>query len=577
MNQTRTFLIFALLAVAYLLFMAWEKDYAPHPAPSSVAAASSAAAVPTADGSVPGATAGAAAVVPAAGVAPTTDTASATAQLITISTDVLRLTVDTRGGSVVRSELLSYPSEPRTKKQPDPAPVRLLDDERVHYFVAQSGLTTVQAANTPSAPTHLSIFQSAQSSYQLVDGQNELKVDLTWQDASGLKVIKTFTLKRGSYVIDLAQRIDNGASATWTGNAYEQMQRVAPAGTKSWWQNFSDPASHSFFGAAWYSPQDKFESLPFTDFQKKPLNRPITGGWAAMLQHYFFVAWIPSAQDATTYTTSEINPDTAQPIYLIRTLGPSISVAAGQSASSSSRLYIGPKLQGTLDLVAPGLELSTNYGWLTVVAQPLHWLLSKLHAISGNWGVAIILLVLLLKAALWKLTATQFRSGAKMRKLQPRVTALKERYGDDKMKMQQAMMELYKKEKVNPMSGCLPILVTMPVFFGLYRVLMESVELRHAPFFGWLHDLSAPDPMFVLPVLYVLVMLATQWLTPPAPGMDPAQAKMMKVMPIMFGVMFFFFPAGLVLYWVVNGATSLAQQWYITRSVDRADLKAKTA
>jgi YidC/Oxa1 family membrane protein insertase len=234
-------------------------------------------------------------------------------------------------------------------------------------------------------------------------------------------------------------------------------------------------------------------------------------------------------------------------------------------------------LQGTLDQVAPGLDLTTNYGWLTVVAQPLHWLLSELHALTGNWGVAIILLVLGLKAALWKLTAAQFRSGAKMRKLQPRVNALKERYGDDKMKMQQAMMELYKKEKVNPMSGCLPVLVTMPVFFGLYRVLMESVELRHSPFFGWIHDLSAPDPFFVLPVLYVLVMLATQWLSPAASGMDPAQQKMMKVMPVLFGVMFFFFPAGLVLYWVVNGATSLTQQWFITRSVDRAEDKAKAA
>ena len=564
MNQTRTFLIFALLAVAYLLFQAWEKDYGPQP-PVAAATTPAAGASTSTDNSVPGASSSTApAAVPGT-------VSEASAQLITVSTDVLRLTIDTRGGSVVRSELLNYPAVPRTKKDPDPAPVRMLDDDRAQYFVAQSGIVS----NQGDAPDHRAVFSAAQTSYALTQGQDDLKVDLTWQNAAGLKVTKTFALKRGSYVVTVDQKIDNGGSTAWAGNTYEQLQRVAPAQQKSWWQNFSDPASHSFYGAAWYSPEDKMTTLPFTDFAKKPLNHAITGGWASMLQHYFFVAWIPSAQDASSYSTSVINPDTAQPVYLIRAVGPSISVAPGQSATSAARLYIGPKLQGTLDQVAPGLDLTTNYGWLTVVAQPLHWLLSQLHAIAGNWGVAIILLVLLLKGALWKLTAAQFRSGARMRKLQPRVNALKERYGDDKMKVQQAMMELYKKEKVNPMSGCLPVLITMPVFFGLYRVLMESVELRHAPFFGWVHDLSAPDPFFVLPVIYILVMLATQWLTPAAAGMDPAQQKMMKVMPVVFGFMFLFFPAGLVLYWVINGLTSLTQQWLITRSVDRADEKAK--
>ncbi|WP_266184227.1 membrane protein insertase YidC [Dyella humicola] len=568
MNQTRTFLIFALLAVAYMLFMAWEKDYAPQP-PAAVAASSTTATPAIADSSVPGATASASATTPAAVPGSVNE---ASAQLISVTNDVLRLTIDTRGGSVVRSELLTFREEPRTRRNPDPAPVRLLNDEREHFFVSQSGLVS----NQGEAPDHRAVFQAAQTSYALSQGQDELKVDLTWQDAAGLKVTKTYTLKRGSFVVAVDQKIENGGAAAWQGNAYLQLQRVAPVQERTWWQNISDPSSRSFFGAAWFSPEDKFESLAFSDF-KKPRERVITGGWSAMLQHYFFVAWIPQAQDRNTFSTSVINPDTAQPIYLVRAVGPSLNVAPGQSLTTTSRMYIGPKLQGTLDQVAPGLDLITNYGWLTVVAEPLHWLLSKLHALTGNWGVAIILLVLGLKAALWKLTAAQFRSGAKMRKLQPRVNALKERYGDDKMKMQQAMMELYKKEKVNPMSGCLPVLVTMPVFFGLYRVLMETVELRHSPFFGWIHDLSAPDPFFVLPVLYVLVMLATQWLSPSAAGMDPAQQKMMKVMPVLFGVMFFFFPAGLVLYWVVNGATSLAQQWYITRSVDRAEEKAKAA
>ncbi|TBR35875.1 MULTISPECIES: membrane protein insertase YidC [Dyella] len=572
MNQTRTFLIFALLAVAYFLWMAWEKDYGPQPpAAATVASASSSAAVPAADASVPGATSTGTVVPPADG-----KSTNVPAQLVTITTDVLRLTVDTKGGTIVRSELLHYPAEPRTKKNPDPAPVRLLDDQREHFFAAQSGLATVAGAGVPVAPTHLTVFESAQPSFTLPEGKDELRADFHWQDANGLAVTKTFVLKRGSYDVALEQKIDNGGSVAWQGNAYEQLQRAAPANNRNWFQNFTDPAAHSFLGAAWYSPQDKFETLLFTDFQKKPLNRSITGGWAAMLQHYFFVAWIPSAQEGVTYSTSVTNPETAQPLYLIRAVGPSMNVAPGQSATTQTRLYAGPKLQGTLDLVAPGLELTTNYGWLTVIAQPLHWTLSKLHSIAGNWGVAIILLVLLLKAAMWKLTAAQFRSGAKMRKLQPRIASLKERYGDDKMKMQQAMMELYKKEKVNPMSGCLPILITFPVFLGLYRVLMESVELRQAPFVGWIHDLSAADPYFILPAIYVLVMMATQWLTP-TPGMDPTQAKMMKVMPLMFAVMFAFFPAGLVLYWVINGATSLAQQWFITRQVDKADLKAKTA
>ena len=566
MNQTRSFLLFAMVAMAYLLWTAWEKDYAPPPAP--VAAAPVAGQT---DNSVPGASGNA-----SAGTAPIPISAAdaghvATAQLITVNTDLLRLTIDTRGGSIVRSELLHFLATPRTKQEPNPPPTKLLDDDRLNFFAAQDGLVSSHGA----APDHRALFQSAQTSYQLVDGQNELKIDLGWSDPSGVKVTKTYTLKRGSYVIDLAEKISNDSAGAWQGYAYEQLQRTASTVQHSWLQNMTDPASRSFTGAAWYSPEDKFSDLAFADFQKKPLDRSITGGWASMLQHYFFVAWIPPATEANTYATSVINPDTAQPDFLIRTVGPSISIAPGQSTTVQSRLYIGPKLQGTLDLVAPGLELTTNYGWYTVIAQPLHWTLSKLESLCGNWGVAIILLVLVLKAVMWKLTAAQFRSGAKMRKLQPRVAALKERYGDDKLKMQQAMMELYKKEKVNPMAGCAPILVTFPIFLGLYRVLMESIELRHAPFL-WVHDLSAPDPIWILPVLYIAVMLATQWLNPAAAGMDPTQAKMMKVMPILFGVMFFFFPAGLVLYWVISTGTSLLQQWLITRSVDRADLKAKT-
>ncbi|MDR6642459.1 YidC/Oxa1 family membrane protein insertase [Luteibacter sp. 1214] len=563
MNQTRTLLFFALMFVAYLLWTEWEKDYVQPPTPAAPAAQVDANGKPGGDASVPGSTAPAA--VPAEnGAAP-----EGKAELVTLSNDVLRLTIDTRGGSIVRSELLYYPTNPVTKKEPVSPPVRLLDDEGAHFFAAQDGLVSSNGA----APDHRALFHADKTETTLADGQKSVSLDLTWTDPSGVKVVKRYTLKRMDYVVDLDQRVENGSTAVWTGNAYHQLQRVANEKV-NWFKAYTDPAQHSFFGAAWFSPDTKFETLPLADFAKKPLNRSITGGWVSMLQHYFFVAWIPPADQNVTYSSAVVDPNSATPRYLVRAFGPAMQVAPGQAADSVARLYIGPKLQGTLDAIAPGLELTSNYGWFTIIAQPLHWLLSQLHAISGNWGVAIILLVLLIKAALFKLTDAQFRSGARMRKLQPRIAALKERYGDDRMKMQQATMELYKKEKINPMAGCLPILITFPIFIGLLRVLSESIELRHAPFFGWIHDLSAPDPFYVLPVLYFLVTLLTQRMMPTA-GMDPTQAKMMKVMPLIFGVFFAFFPSGLVLYWTVNGATSLLQQWWINRSVEQADAAAK--
>lgn len=564
MNQTRTLIFFALMFVAYLLWTEWEKDYVHPPAAPTPAALTNAA--PNADGSLPAATATGTAAVPNENPALAAD---AKGQLVTISNDVLRLTVDTHGGSIVRSELLAYPTDPITKKNPTSPPARLLDDEGDHFFAAQDGLVSSNGA----APDHRALFTAAKVDNTIVDGQKSVTLELNWADPSGVKVVKRYTLKRTDYVVDLDQHIENGSGAAWTGNAYHQLQRI-PAAKVNWFKGYTDPAQHSFFGAATYSPETKFDVLPFTDFAKKPMNRQITGGWVSMLQHYFFVAWIPPPGENVTYSSNIVDPNSATPRYLVRAFGPAIQVAPGQVADSTARLYIGPKLQGTLDGIAPGLELTSNYGWFTIIAQPLHWLLSQLHAITGNWGFAIILLVLLIKAALYKLTDAQFRSGARMRKLQPRIAALKERYGDDRMKMQQATMELYKKEKVNPMAGCLPILITFPIFIGLLRVLSESVELRHAPFIGWIHDLSAPDPFYVLPVLYFLVTLATQRMMPTA-GMDPTQAKMMKVMPLLFGVFFAFFPSGLVLYWTVNGATSLLQQWWITRSVDRAEATAK--
>ncbi|RUL75355.1 membrane protein insertase YidC [Dyella choica] len=552
MNQTRTFLLFALLGVAYLLFQQWEQDYGPKPPATAATATQGSSSEPGATPTIAGGNASA-----------------GTAQLITVSTDVLRLTIDTRGGSIVRSELLQYLVAPRTKKDPNPAPIRLLDDGDADYFSAQSGLVSADGA----APDHRAIFQAAQANYELAAGQDALNVDLNWTDASGVKVTKRYTLHRGSYVIDLDQQIDNGSGKTWDGQAYRQLQRAdrPPAVYSNFLQRISDQSRYGFYGAAWYSPEEKFKKLEFGDFKKTPLqDQPATGGWVAVMQNYFLGAWIGPAKEADKFSSTVVNEETGKPRYVIRSVGQQFSVAPGQRASSSAQLYVGPKLPDVLEKVAPGLDLTIDYGMLKLFAVPLHGVLALLQKATGNWGVAIILLVLLINLATFKLTNAQFESANKMRKLKPRIDALKERYGDDRQKMQQAMMELYKKEKVNPAAGCFPLLITIPIFYGLYYVLRDSVELRQAPFFGWIHDLSAADPYFVLPVLYTIVMLAQQWMMPAQPGMDPAQQKMMKFMPLMFAVIFLFFPSGLVLYYAVNGICRLLQQWWMMRRADAA-------
>ena len=562
MNQIRTTLLLATLAVAYLLWTAWNKDYAPPPASPAPVAAASTEHAPSA-------------AVPAAAPVAAGSASAAPGQLIDVSTDVLKLQIDTRGGSLVHAELLDYAVAPRTRKDPDPAPTVLLTTKPDWYFVAQDGLVSSSDPAAADQPDHRALFSAAQTSYALAPGQDTLVVALSWHDAAGLKVVKTYTFKRGSYVIGVRQQIDNGSAQAWQGNPYRQLQRVEPPQPSGWLQSFSHPESRSFQGAAWYDGE-KFDKLSFKDYAKPrdQLDAQIKGGWAAMLRLYFFAAWIPPASETDHYATAMIDPEGAHPRYLIRAVGPAISVPAGGSASTDSRLYVGPNLQGKLDAIAPGLDLTIDYGMLKAIAVPMHWVLSQLCALVRNWGVAIILLVLLIKGATWKLTAVQYRSGAAMRKLQPRVQALKERYGDDKVKLQQAMMELYKKEKVNPMGGCLPMLITMPVFYGLYYVLSYSLELRHAAFL-WIPDLSAPDPYYILPGIYAIVMLATQWLNPAAAGMDPTQAKMMKILPLVFTVMFAFFPAGLCLYYAVNGLVGLSQQWWILRSVERKDLAVK--
>lgn len=568
------FLLVALLALGYLIWSQWELDYGPKAQQQQTTRATAEPAAAPIDASVPAAIA---ADVPLAGELPAASTAAVPATApaapetatgvapVVVTTDLLRVEIDPRGGSVVGADLLAYAAQPK-----EPERVRLFSTEPGRFFVAQSGLVS----NTGPAPDHLALFEVERNSYALADGESRLEVPLVWRDASGLSVRKVFVFERGSYAIEQRQEIVNASAATWTGNAYRQLQRVPLQIDGSGLKGYTNTERYSFMGAAWYSPQEKFQKLAFDKFTKESLQTQVpggkvTGGWVALLQHYFFAAWIPPADEQATFSSAEVN-SAGETRYLVRALSPGISVEAGAQETLAARLYVGPKLQSTLDDIAPGLSKTADYGMFTVISEPLHWLLAQFHKLTGNWGFAIILLVLLIKAVFFKLSEAQYRSMARMRKLQPRVAALKERYGDDRQKMNQAMLELYQKEKINPLGGCLPMLIQIPVFFALYWVLLESVELRQAPFILWIQNLTAPDPYFVLPVLNAAAMLATQWLTPMA-GMDPMQARIMKFMPVIFSVLFAFFPAGLVLYWTANGILSLAQQWVITRRIERGD------
>ncbi|PKM02839.1 MAG: membrane protein insertase YidC, partial [Gammaproteobacteria bacterium HGW-Gammaproteobacteria-7] len=394
------------------------------------------------------------------------------------------------------------------------------------------------------------------------DGRTEQTVSFVWTDPeSGVSVRRTYALESGSYVVSVRETLSNSGNAVWNGQVYRQMRRVPPVVSGG---GFTNPEAYSFIGAGWYSPADKFDKMTFEDFETRDtLAKDVTGGWLAMLQHYFMAAWIPNPGDPVRFSALKLDGPQGTS-YLTRTFGPAVSLAPGTTRELDARLWVGPKLQDVLPDVAPGLGLTVNYGIFTVLSDPLYWLLSNLHALFGNWGWAIVGLVVLIKLVFFKLSEAQYKSFAKMRAFQPRIEALKERYGDDKQKFQQAMMELYKKEKINPMGGCLPILVQIPVFIALYWVLLESVELRHAPWIGWIQNLTERDPYFVLPVLNALTMWFTQKLSP-TPGMDPIQKKMLQFMPLAFGVMFAFFPAGLVLYWTTNGALGLLQQWVIIR------------
>lgn len=554
MNQTRTFLIFAWIMVAVLLWMEWGKE---KNAPSLAATAQSVPAAPipnTIPNAIPGVVApplpGQAQPLPAAtapGSAPAMS-ASGDARVV-VATDVLRVTLD--AGNVYRAELLHYPQT----MAPGSAPVTLFDDNPADYYVAQSGwVGPDQAAITGF------VAERAEPTVALAAGQQALAVPFVWKGSDGVSIRRTWTFTRGSYVVKVHDEVVNAGGKPWQGYVYRQLLRVPPQ-TKS---GMTNPESYSFAGAKWYSSDGGYEGRRYKDFKDDgPLERTARGGWIALLQHHFFSAWIPQPDQSSRFGLLQAGPADG-----ISATGPAFTLAPGQQGVTDARLWVGPKLVSQIAAQGvPGLERAVDYSRFSIFAilgQGLFWLLSKLHALFGNWGWAIIVMVCGLKVVLFPLSAAQYKSAAKMRRFQPRIAQLKERYGDDKQKFQMAMMELYKKEKINPVGGCLPILPQMIIFMALYWVLMESVELRQAPWAFWIHDLTARDPFFILPVLNIAIMWATQKLTPMV-GMDPMQQKMMQTMPLIFGVILAFLPAGLVLYQVANGGLGLLQQWIVTK------------
>jgi YidC/Oxa1 family membrane protein insertase len=486
------------------------------------------------------------------------DTPSAVAQnvnnsrIIQIHTDVLQIAIDLQGGDLVEAALPAFLEK---LDNPD-VPFVLLEKNDQRLYIAQSGLIGPDGIDKEERP----VFQASANKYALDEGQDTLQVNLDWENEYGVSITKRFTLTRGEYLINVEYLVNNASTERWQANLFGQIKR----------DSSEDPASSSgqgltpFLGAATTQPDDRFTKFDFEDMAEEPFKAQLPAGWIAMIQHYFLSAWIPNPEQSHTYSTRV----TKSGYNIAGFTSPALILDPGNNGSVSAQFYVGPKDQYRLKEISPYLELSVDYGWLWWIAQPLFWLLTNIYSLVGNWGFAIIFLTVLIKAAFFKLSATSYRSMANMRRVQPKMVDIREQFADDKQKQSQAMMELYKKEKINPMGGCLPVLVQMPVFIALYWTLMESVELRHAPFILWIHDLSVMDPYFVLPLLMGSSMWFMQKLNPPPP--DPMQAKIMQWMPVMFTFFFLWFPAGLVLYWVVNNLLSMAQQYVITRQIESA-------
>jgi YidC/Oxa1 family membrane protein insertase len=581
----RTFLWLLLAAALFLNLTQWQRDYpaasppppsaaaptapldsAPTPAPAAPGAsaakpADSASVVAPAAGAPAGAPAGASAGA-ATGASDTLANATAGAAAVAaagkvrVVTDVLDVDISLAGGELSRADLPRYPLQ---KDQPD-VPVRLLNrDSADSLYVLQSGL---EGAGGASAPTHQAMYTAQVSDVRLQSGQDEVSVPLTWTDGHGVTVTKTFTFHRGEYVIGMVYRVVNDGDTAWSFAPYTQILRNNPPVESSMFH----VETYSFKGPAFYDG-NKYAKVNFN--KGATLDQNVTGGWIAALQYHFVAAAVPASDAAYHFQLRKQGTE-----FLLSALGPSQSAAPKATVTVAETLFVGPKLQKQLDLAGPNLDLVTDYGSLRILAQPLFWLLDHVHTLIGNWGFTIILVTILLKMLFYPLSEASGRSMAKMKGLQPRMAHLRETYQDDREKLNRAMMELYQREKINPLAGCLPMLIQFPVLLAFYWVLRDSVEMRQAPFIFWIHDLSSRDPYFILPALMAAANFL-QFKLNPQMG-DPAQQKVMMFMPIVMSVMFAFFPAGLVLYWVTNTVLSIAQQWHINKRIAQSAAKARS-
>ncbi len=546
MDTRRLILVLIFTFSSFMLWENWQKYNQPKPpAEAGVAAVAGAAPKPSANlqaGSAPGA-------------APIVAPSPATAETFTVSTDLVKATISVQGGDLVQLELLKY-------KEHDHKDQTFVLFDSKHHYVAQSGLIG------QGLPTHRSIFKRVAGETSLADGKDELKVRLEAAGENGVKLAKILTFKRGSYAVDIAWEIANGSDKPFAPHAYYQLQRddVVPAGETAMVSTFTGPAV--------YTDGEKYQKVAFEDIAKDKAKfaKTADNGWLAIVQHYFVAAWVPKDKTPREFYMRKLEGGN---VFQAGVIVPVAEIAPGAKGESSVTLFAGPQEQSALKQIATGLDLVVDYGWLTVVAAPIFWALEAIHKLVGNWGWAIVLLTIIIKAIFFPLSAASYKSMGKMKLLTPRLMQLKERFGDDKQRLNQEMMKLYQTEKVNPLGGCLPIMVQIPVFIALYWVLLGAVEMRDAPWILWIKDLASPDPYYILPVVMIISMFVQTKLNPTPP--DPIQAKVMMAMPLIFGVMFLWFPAGLVLYWVVNNVLSIAQQWQITRMLESGGKAANDA
>lgn len=571
MDTQRLILLLVFSFSLIMLWEAWQKQEQPTAAsaPATVAARSAAAnavpapAVATSAASATSAPLDAATAVPDAAAM---DEAPAQIARQVIKTDLFIAEISAQGGDLVRLELIRHHATKDRNKN-----FVLFDNGEMHVYQAQSGLIDAGANGNGAAgaglPNHRTLYAFAPGHFELEDGRNELVVRLLAPEVDGVRTSKIYTFHRNSYLIDISYEIENGGVMQLTPTAYFHTLRDGKPGEASTSGAFGVSV---FTGPALYTNEGKYQKVSFEDIAKGKAKyvQQADNGWIAMVQHYFVSAWLPQGDNEREFYMEKLDGD----LYRAGLKMPLAGIAPGSAGKVAVSLYAGPQEQDKLAKIAPGLDLVVDYGWLTVIAAPLFWVLELCHKLVGNWGWAIIILTVLLKAIFYPLSATSYKSMAKMKLVAPKLTKLKETFGDDRARLNQEMMDLYKREKINPLGGCLPILIQIPVFIALYWVLLGSVEMRYAPFIGYIQDLSAKDPYFILPIIMGVTMVVQTRLNPPPP--DPIQAKVIMFMPIVFTGMFLFFPSGLVLYWIVNNVLSIAQQWQINRVIEGSGKKA---